>query len=229
MKPRICYKHKYLNTSRYILLYPDAEGYRNWMWTNFDSSLQESIEGVLNGFTVVSHINQPIQSNGKSFIANMKSIFNDKELFEKKVDRDKKSNLISSLSSIFFPVGDSSLLHIAFINGNNRDRFFSARDLGCFWYMFILKNEGCLEAFISSLNRESINKDVCFSGSKEVPCVFYRDYLKNSISIMSNDEIISTHIEKYISNEKIPIFDKDINNIFDNAYIDGICFNDIRE
>lgn len=229
MKPRICYKHKCSNTSRYVLLYPDGEGYKNWMWTNFDSSLQESIEGIFNGFTVVSHINQPVQSNGKSFTKNIKSVFNDKEHFEKILDKNKRKSLISKLSSILSPVSDSSLLHIAFLNENNRDSFFSFRDLGCFWYIFILRNEDFLENFISSLNRESINEDDFFSGNKELPCVFYRDYLKNSISILSNEDAVSSHIEKYINNEKIPIFNKAINNIFDNNYIDEIYYNDIRE
>ena len=228
MKPRICYKNKCSNTSRYTLLYPDVEGYKNWMWTSFDSSLQKRIEDILNGFTVVSHINQPVQANGKSFINNIKSIFN-KDLLVKKIDRNTNFNLMSKLSTIFFPLSDKSLLYIALLDGNNRNRFFGVRDLGCFWYVFILKNKFYLESFISSLNRDSINEDGYFAGNKEIPCVFYRDYLNNSISIMSNDESISAHIEEYINNEKIMIFNKEINNIFDNTYIEDIYSSDIKE
>lgn len=172
MKPRICYKHKCSNASRYVLLYPDGEGYKNWMWTNFDSSLQESIEGMFNGFTVVSHIDQPVQPNGKSFTKNIKSVFNDKAHFEKILDKNKRKSLISNLLSILSPVSDSSLLHIACINKNNRENFFSFRDLGCFWHIFILRNEGFLENFISSLNRESINKDDFFLGTKSYRVFF---------------------------------------------------------
>ncbi len=46
---------------------------------------------------------------------------------------------------------------------------------------------------------------------------------------MSNDESISAHIEEYINNEKITIFNKEINNIFDNTYIEDIYSSDIKE
>lgn len=230
MKPRIGYKDTTQSTNRYLFLYPNAEGYKNWRWTSFDDRLQESIENQMNGFSMVAHINQPTQANGKSFYRNMENLFHEGELSHK--DLGKKENIsgiLNNILNIIFNGKNDNQFYFAFLNSKNRSQFFNTRDLGCFWYIFILKNCSDLKRLSDYFSRKSITNDHYFEKNSKIPCVFYRDYLNNSLAILSNDEDVSHCIEKYVSEKKIFIGDKQIDNIFDGTYIDDLPNKRINE
>ncbi len=228
-EPRIGYKYVYKNTSRYTFLYPNADGYKNWRWTDFDSNLQKHIENISKGYSVASHTNQPSQPNGKSFLKNMEDIFKSENILEKDLESRNKKGILSGIKDLIFDAKNDNKLYLFNLNKNNRSHFFKTRDIGCFWYIFILKDSSCLNRLFNLINRENLNNDNFLEDISDITCVFYRDYLNNSISILANEIDISSCIEEYASTIKIPVFNKKVDNIFDNLYIDNLSERKINE
>jgi len=70
------------------------------------------------------------------------------------------------------------------------------------------------------LREFGINSDNIISNNK-IKFVIYRDYMKNSISIITSDDNRSP-IDGFISKSRILMQEKNISNIFDTSYINNL-------
>jgi hypothetical protein len=221
MKPRIGYFSYMKGVSRFEFIYPEASGYENWMWTDFDIRLVDQLHSN-SDICYVCHGNQPTQKNGLSFINCLKSIFDD--LIEIDVPIEPilpVDNWWYKTIDKLFSAEDENTLYCAEITDKNiKDCFLANKDIGCFWYIIFLEEGGKSELF-SVLNESGIDSDNIIHNNK-IKFVIYRDYLKNCISIITNDENRNP-IDEFISKSKILMQEKNISDIFDTSYIDNLA------
>lgn len=223
MKPRVCYRSTQLGVNRYTLMYEKLDNYQGWKWTSFDTDLFEKLCQDIKGLKLVAHIEQPSQPNGMSFKKNMQSIFGNQLLTKKLGVMQNKHRFLKWLDSLFAADMYSGILDAA-----NKHHFFSRTDLGCFWYLFMLSDKDTPESLPLCLNDDTINNDNFFATSQRFPCILYRDYLRNSLSVLSMEVGISDTIDCYVREKKIPIIQSEISNIFDTRYIDELPGNVIK-
>lgn len=227
MNPRIGYRSSYQKFNRYTFMYSHADNYENWKWLSFDKGLYEAIKNHAKTFSIAGHIDQPIQSNNKSFKKNIETIFGKENYLYKNLDLSENTGILRLVAAYIFGLNDK--FYFSGIADEEIYKLFGSDNLGCFWYIFFLRHNSPLDYFYSVINRERINDDCFFINNQRIPCIFYRDYLNNSLSLLSNDNELSLCIENYISKNKIPLFDKKIENIFDNSYIDNLAYKTINK
>ncbi len=226
MKPRIAYLSKTDNITRYEFIYPDADGYKNWVWTEFDKHLISYLQVKLRSTTYACHLNQPKQPNGLTFLRNIESIFGSVGSVE--IESVPRSNsLFYKVIGKVFSAKNENTFYCGDITDNVvKNNFLSKGDLGCFWYVFFIEQNR--ENFLFRIVHEcGINNDISFVRDG-IKALIYRDYLKNSISIVLDDktsEIISEVVSKY----GIFLQEKNILNILDTSYLDLLPSKIIRQ
>jgi len=220
MKPRIGYFSSMKRVTRFEFIYPEANGYENWLWTDFDIRLIDQLHSNSN-ICYACHLNQPKQPKGLTFINSLKSVFDN--LIE--IDVPIESALpvdnwwYNAINKLFYTENENTLYCAEITDRDIKDRFLAKKDIGCFWYIFFLEEDGKSKLF-SVLREFGINSDNIISNNK-IKFVIYRDYMKNSISIITSDDNRSP-IDGFISKSRILMQEKNISNIFDTSYINNL-------
>jgi hypothetical protein len=220
MKPRLCNVSNMDGITRYEFIYPDVNGYENWRWTNFDLNIIDYLH-ISSHVVFACHLNQPVQSNGLSFINNLKSIFeNIVEIdISKEVDFPVDNWWYKTINKLFSIEDENTLYCGDITNANVKECFLMQSDIGCFWNVFFLEKHGENELF--RLLHEGGVKNDAFIFNQKIKFVLYRDYVKNSISITVNDSNRKI-IDKYIDKSRIFMQEKYISNIFNSSYLDEL-------
>lgn len=220
MKPRIGYYYSMRGVTRFEFTYPDVNGYENWIWTDFDLNLIGEFHSKSKS-SYACHLNQPKQPTGLSFFKKLSSIFENLIEIEIPVESDLPADnwWYKTINKLFSTENENIFFCCEITDMNMKDSFFSHGDIGCFWYIFFLEDDRGNELF-HTLKECGISSDKIIFNDK-LKFVIFRDYIKNSVSIVVSDANRAI-VDEYVSKAKIFMKEKHISNIFDASYLDDL-------